>query len=139
MRLTPTTLTLACLMACGAAQADTGKLLLTGGVSTVEGAAGGGLTPWAVIGSNASAGETGFSAFASRANTQDYGLTVVGAAVGIHDRYELSLAKQDFNTGLRLIAEAVLQSPFFLYRTELGNPANAAAATTSLNVEPGAY
>jgi hypothetical protein len=87
-------------MACGAAQADTGKLLLTGGVSTVEGAAGGGLTPWAVIGSNASAGETGFSAFASRANTQDYGLTVVGAAVGIHDRYELSLAKQDFNTGI---------------------------------------
>jgi len=30
------------------AHADTGKLLLTGGVSTVEGAAGGGLSPWAV-------------------------------------------------------------------------------------------
>ena len=29
-----------------------GKLLLTGGVSQVEGAAGGGLTPWAVIGSS---------------------------------------------------------------------------------------
>lgn len=33
-------------LACGAAQADTGKLLLTGGVSTIAGSAGGGLTPW---------------------------------------------------------------------------------------------
>ena len=32
-----------------AAHADTGKLLLTGGVSTIEGAVGGGLSPWAVI------------------------------------------------------------------------------------------
>ena len=40
-------------LACGLAQADTGKLLLTGGVSSIDGAAGGGLTPWAVIGSNA--------------------------------------------------------------------------------------
>lgn len=31
------------------AQADTGKLRLTGGVSTIEGAAGGGLTPWALF------------------------------------------------------------------------------------------
>jgi Protein of unknown function (DUF3034) len=44
------------------AQADTGKLLLTGGVSSIDGAAGGGLTPWAVIGSNAEDGEIGFSA-----------------------------------------------------------------------------
>ena len=29
---------------------DGGKLLLTGGVSQLEGAAGGGITPWAVIG-----------------------------------------------------------------------------------------
>ena len=34
------------------AQRDS-KLLLTGGVSSIDGAAGGGLTPWAVIGSNA--------------------------------------------------------------------------------------
>ena len=33
-------------LACGAAQADTGKLLLTGGVSTIAGSTGGGLTPW---------------------------------------------------------------------------------------------
>ena len=31
--------------------------------------------------------------------TQDYGLSVVGAAVGIDDRAELSIARQDFDTG----------------------------------------
>jgi Protein of unknown function (DUF3034) len=81
-----------------AAQADTGKLLLTGGVSSIEGAAGGGLTPWAVIGSNATDGEIGASAYLTHVGTRDYGLNIAGAAVGIHDRYELSLAQQDFNT-----------------------------------------
>jgi hypothetical protein len=40
---------LACAaLACPLAHAETGKLLLTGGVSSVDGAAGGGLSPWAV-------------------------------------------------------------------------------------------
>jgi hypothetical protein len=81
------------------AHADSGKLLLTGGVSSVEGTAGGGISPWALIGSQAVEGEVGATAFASRAVTRDYGLSVVGAAVGIHDRVELSVARQDFNTG----------------------------------------
>ena len=82
----------------GAVHADTGKLLLTGGVSSVDGAAGGGLTPWAVIGTNATDGETGFSAFATNAGTKDYGLNIFGAAVAFQDRYELSLAQQDLDT-----------------------------------------
>ena len=82
-----------------AAQADTGKLKLTGGVSTVEGAAGGGLSPWATVGTQASEGEVGVSAYASRAVTRDYGLTATGVAVGVHDKLELSLGQQDFNTG----------------------------------------
>ena len=83
---------------CSGAQAETGKLLLTGGVSSVEGAAGGGLTPWAVIGSNATDGEVGSTAFVSLVGTRDYGLKVFGAAVGINVRFELSLAQQDFDT-----------------------------------------
>ena len=82
------------------AQADTGKLLLTGGVSTVDGAAGGGLTPWAVIGSLATEGETGFTAHLTRVNTKDYGLSTYGAAIGWNERVELSMAKQDFDTGI---------------------------------------
>ena len=85
------------LAATSLAHADTGKLLLTGGVSTIAGSAGGGLTPWAVIGSNATEGEVGFTGYATRAATQDYGLTGYGVAVGWNDRVELSLARQDFD------------------------------------------
>ena len=77
--------------------ADTGKLLLTGGVSSIDGAAGGGLTPWAVIGTNATDGEIGASAFVSRAVSQDYSLNVMGAALGYKDRFEVSVARQDFD------------------------------------------
>jgi hypothetical protein len=80
--------------------ADTGKLRLTGGVSTIEGAAGGGLTPWAVIGSNATDGELGASVYVTRVATKDYGLSIYGAALGIHDRVELSIARQDLRTGI---------------------------------------
>lgn len=82
------------------AHSDTGKLLLTGGVSTVDGAAGGGLTPWAVIGSLATVGEIGFTAHATRVNTRDYGLATYGAALGWNERVEVSFAKQDLDTGI---------------------------------------
>ena len=88
-------LALLALLSTGA-QAETGKLLLTGGVSSIDGLAGGGLTPWAVIGSNATEGEIGATAVLTRVHTQDYGLSVAGAAIGWHDRVELSLARQDF-------------------------------------------
>jgi hypothetical protein len=81
----------------GLAQADTGKLLLTGGVSSIDGAAGGGLTPWAVIGTNATEGEWGVSAHASRSTTRDFSLNTAGVALGFNDRLEVSLARQDFD------------------------------------------
>lgn len=90
------------------AHSETGKLLLTGGVSTVDGAAGGGLTPWAVIGSLATEGEIGFTAHATRVNTRDYGLSTYGAAIGWNERVEVSLAKQDLDTG---ITGALLGAP----------------------------
>lgn len=90
-------LVISCL---GVAHADTGKLRLTGGVSTIDGAAGGGLSPWALIGTNATNGETGFSAHLTSANTNDYNLKTYGAAVAFNNRFEISLAKQDFDTGV---------------------------------------
>ncbi|HEY4067531.1 MAG TPA: DUF3034 family protein [Burkholderiaceae bacterium] len=99
----------------GAAQAQTfphgdgnGKLLLTGGVSSIDGAAGGGLSPWAVTGSYATDGEIGATAFVTRATTQDYGLTTYGAAVGIKDRVEFSLARQEFNASV-VVPDAILK------------------------------
>lgn len=81
------------------AQAATGKLLLTGGVSSVDGAAGGGLGPWAVIGGPATAGELGGSAHLSRLRSQDYGLGAQGLSLGWDERLELSLARQTLDTG----------------------------------------
>lgn len=86
------------LAAAASAQAADGKLLLTGGVSTIDGAAGGGLTPWAVTGSYATAGEVGGTAFVTGVKTGDYALRVYGAAVSWNDRLELSLARQDLDT-----------------------------------------
>ncbi len=77
-----------------------GKLLLTGGVSSIDGAAGGGLSPWAVTASYASEGEVGGTAFITRTQTQDYALNVYGAAIGFSDRFELSLARQEFNASV---------------------------------------
>ena len=82
------------------AHADTGKLLLTGGVGSVDGAAGGGLTPWAVIGTPATDGEMGLSATVSHLGTQDYGLTTTGAALGLNNRIELSFNQQDFDASI---------------------------------------
>lgn len=75
-----------------------GKLLLTGGVSQIEGAAGGGLVPWAVIGGYGTSGQWGANVFATRLRTGDFGLDSYGLAVGINDRVELSVARQSFDT-----------------------------------------
>ena len=92
----------ALLLAGGHALAGNGKLLLTGGVRSIDGAAGGGLTPWAVTGSYATTGEVGGTAFATRVRTQDYALTTQGAALAWNDRLELSFARQRFDTGNNL-------------------------------------
>lgn len=85
-------------LATPAASAASGKLLLTGGVSSIDGAAGGGLTPWAVIGSYASGAQIGGTAFLTGVQTQDYRLGEAGVALGIRDRVELSFARQNFDT-----------------------------------------
>ncbi len=76
-----------------------GKLLLTGGVSSIDGAAGGGLTPWAVTASYATENQVGATAHLTRVKTQDYSMNAYGAAIGIADRFEFSIARQDFDTG----------------------------------------
>ena len=74
------------------------KLLLTGGVTEIEGAAGGGLTPWAVIGGYGTQDQIGANAFYTRVNVQHYHLDDYGAMVGLFNRVELSFAQQKFNT-----------------------------------------
>lgn len=75
-----------------------GKLLLTGGVTQVEGAGGGGLTPWALIGGYGTRDQIGANAFYTRVELDDYSLDSYGAMVGLYDRVELSIARQKFDT-----------------------------------------
>ena len=70
------------------------RLLATGGVTTVEGAAGGGIVPMAVISGYGAQEEWGTTAFASYLDTADYQLKVVGASLGWHNRLEFSFAEQ---------------------------------------------
>ncbi len=60
----------------------------------IEGAAGGGLVPWAVLAGLSEQGESGFSAGASLTDTGDYRLAVAGVQWSFDDRVELSLARQ---------------------------------------------
>jgi hypothetical protein len=90
-------ITLACAPV-AATERTGGKLLLTAGVSQLEGAAGGGLTPWAVIGGYGTEGQFGGNVFHTRVATDDYRLGVTGLAAGISDRVELSYARQRFDT-----------------------------------------
>ncbi|HEX7340032.1 MAG TPA: DUF3034 family protein [Rhodanobacteraceae bacterium] len=75
-----------------------GKLLLTGGVTEIGGAAGGGLTPWAVIGGYGTDDQIGANAFYTHVNLPDYHLDDYGAMIGLYNRVELSVAKQRFDT-----------------------------------------
>jgi len=75
-----------------------GKLLLTGGVNTVEGAAGGGLTPWALTGGYGTADQAGGNVYATTVRTTDYRITSYGAVFSAFDRVELSLSRQAFDT-----------------------------------------
>jgi hypothetical protein len=80
------------------ASAMSGKLLLTGGVSQLEGSGGGGLTPWAFIGSYATRDEYGANFHATEVRTQDYTVKSQGLTVGIKNLVELSYSQQVFYT-----------------------------------------
>ncbi|MRW84329.1 DUF3034 family protein [Pseudoduganella sp. FT26W] len=79
---------------------DMGKLLATGGVSQVEGAGGGGITPWALITGYGTRDSWGANAHYTYINTQDYKLGSYGVAVGLADRLEVSFANQEFKGSL---------------------------------------
>ncbi len=75
-----------------------GKLLLTGGVNSVEGSSGGGLTPWAVTGGYGTQTQVGGNVYGTTIDTTDYRITSYGGLVTAFDRVELSLSRQSFDT-----------------------------------------
>ena len=73
-------------------------MLLTDGITSVEGAAGGGLATWAVIAGHETQDGNGATAHATYVALPDFDLASVGAAVGLSNRVELSYAYQRFDT-----------------------------------------
>jgi hypothetical protein len=102
---------------------DMGKLTATGGVSQVEGAGGGGLTPWALITGYGTRDSYGANAHYTQVNTQDYALKTYGVAVGIADRVELSLAKQEFTGSLAPLDSLNLKQDIFGIKIKLAGDA----------------
>ena len=110
-------------MAEGTAMPDMGKLTATGGVSQVEGAGGGGLTPWALITGYGTRDSYGANVFGTSVNAQDYSLAVVGAAVGIADRVELSFARQEFKGKLAPLNQLDIKQDIFGLKVKLAGDA----------------
>lgn len=71
------------------------RLLATGGVMQIEGAGGGGLTPWALISGYGTDKQIGSSAFYTEAKTNgDFEISSGGVSVGLYNRLEISLSQQ---------------------------------------------
>lgn len=96
---------------------DQGRLLATGGGSQIEGTAGGGLVPMAVLAGYAEGGQQGGTAFISRAQLKDYRLDVYGAAWSWNNRVEVSIARQELElntlaTALGVTDDTIAQNIF---------------------------
>lgn len=86
------------LLVASNALADEGaRLLATGGASTIEGAGGGGIVPWATLSSYAGEGQFGATVNLSEVAVDDFRLSVQGASLSWNNRIELSYAEQTFD------------------------------------------
>ncbi|MGB6306768.1 MAG: DUF3034 family protein [Steroidobacteraceae bacterium] len=98
-RLTMAAAWSAVALSLSAAAAAGDRLEWTGAVSQIEGAGGGGLVPWALIGGLGTDVEIGASAVATYVSTEDFALRTQGASLGVDNRVEISAARQRFDAG----------------------------------------
>ncbi len=78
---------------------NSGKVLATGGVITVDGAGGGGITPWATISGYGTRDGINGGLHYTWVYLPDYTLNSYGFTAGFYDRLELSYAKSVLPTG----------------------------------------
>lgn len=96
-----------CALAVPLCQAEE-RLAWTGGVTQVEGSAGGGLVPWALIAGLGTKDAVGGSVFATYVTTDDFLLRTAGLSVGVQNRVEVSFAQQWFDAG-RVVPGVLLE------------------------------
>lgn len=100
-----------------------GKLLATGGVMQIEGAAGGGLVPWALIGGLGTEDEVGAALTITGVGLDDYRLQSTGVLAGIYDRVEVSYARQDFRLTGRVLPGNRIRQEIFGLKVKLAGDA----------------
>ena len=93
---------------CAEARAE-GRLLATGGITSIDGAAGGGIVPWALIGGYGTRDEIGATASYTQLEISDFRLRAASASVGFHDRVEVSLARQRLGLGSTVPGRSIEQ------------------------------
>ncbi len=76
-----------------------GGLLATGGVTSINGVGGGGINPFAVISGYDTNDEVGVTGFFTHLIAGSYTLNSGGASVGLFNRVEVSVARQNFDLG----------------------------------------
>lgn len=103
----------AAMAACATPSGAAGnRLLATGGVMQVEGSAGGGIVPWALIAGLGTDAQIGGSAFCTNVRPQAFELRSCGVAIGFHDRVEVSFASQRFDLDEIIAGESITQTIF---------------------------
>jgi hypothetical protein len=125
------------LSLCCAATAVAGdRLEWTGAVTQIEGTAGGGVVPWALIGGLGPDEQFGATAFGTYVSTEDFSLRTGGASIEYGNRVELSVARQNFDAGsvvpgltlgqdivglkVRLAGDAVFEPDRYMPQISLG-------------------
>ncbi len=83
----------------GASAYGSGRLAATGGLAEIDGAGGGGLTPWALIAGLGTDDEVGGSAHCTDVRPRDFSLVACGLSIGVHDRVEVSLSRLHLSLG----------------------------------------
>jgi hypothetical protein len=78
---------------------DSGKLLLTQGITTIEGSSGGGLASWATISGYETGDGIGANAHETYVDLKNYTLQDFGASVGLFNRVEVAYTREAFDTG----------------------------------------
>ncbi len=86
----------------------------TGGLMSIEGSAGGGISPWAVIAGYNEADQWSALAATSRTETDHYRLQTNSVAIGAYNRVELSLARQTFSIPGGRLGQDILGAKFRL-------------------------
>ena len=94
--ITLRSLAISLLVFCNCSAIAGSKVIGTGGATTIEGSAGGGIVPWAVINGYASSGQWSVTGFGNQVGVDDFSLRTVGAGFSYGNQLEVSLTKQTF-------------------------------------------